>query len=86
MNIVEGDVLKDLLPDRLGWLGLRHLVEFGQIVPQGTANAVVRATAIIKDPGRGLPAGLIAMLKVLVGELTHPETEIGKLDAIAPRL
>jgi transposase len=57
-----------------------HLGEFGQIVPQGAANAA-RLIAIVEDPDSGLPADAIATLKVLVGALTHLETEIDKLDA-----
>ena len=57
-----------------------HLGEFGQVVPQGSANAV-RLVAIVEDPDSGLPADAIATLKVLVAALAHLETEIGKLDA-----
>jgi len=57
-----------------------HLGEFGQIVPQGAANAT-RLIAIVKDPDSSLPADAISTLKALVGGLTHLETEIGKLDA-----
>ena len=57
-----------------------HLGEFGQIVPQGAANAA-RLIAIVEDPDSGLPADAIATLKVLVGALTQLEAEIGKLDA-----
>lgn len=57
-----------------------HLGEFGQIAPQGAANAA-RLIAIAEDPDSGLPADAIATLKVLVGTLTHLETEIDKLDA-----
>ena len=57
-----------------------HLGEFGQIVPQGAANAA-RLIAIVEDPDSGLPADAIATLKVLVGALTHLETEIDRLDA-----
>jgi hypothetical protein len=57
-----------------------HLGEFGQIVPQGAANAA-RLIAIVEDPGSGLPADATATLKVLVGTLTHLETEIDKRDA-----
>ena len=56
-----------------------HLAEFGQIVPQGAANAV-RLIAIVEDPDSGLPADAIATLKVLVTALVHLEEEIGKLD------
>lgn len=57
-----------------------HLGEFGQIVPQGEANAA-RLIAIVEDPDSGLPADAIATLTAPVGALTHLETEIGKLDA-----
>ena len=57
-----------------------HLGEFGQIVPQGAANAA-RLIAIVDDPDGGLPADAVATLKVLVSTLTHLEAEIGKLDA-----
>lgn len=57
-----------------------HLTEFGQIVPQGAANAA-RLIAIVEDPDSGLPADAIATLKVLVAALAHLEAEIGKLDA-----
>ncbi|SOC23980.1 transposase [Rhodobacter maris] len=56
-----------------------HLGEFGQIVPQGAANAA-RLIAVVEDPS-GLPADAVATLKVLVATLAHLETEIGKLDA-----
>jgi transposase len=57
-----------------------HLGEFGQIVPQGAANAA-RLIAIVEDPESGLPADAIATLKVQVSTLTRLETGIGKLDA-----
>ncbi len=57
-----------------------HLTEFGQIVPQGAANAV-KLIAIVEDPDSGLPEDAIGTLKVLVGALAHLEAEIGKLDA-----
>ncbi|MEE4189349.1 MAG: IS110 family transposase, partial [Roseobacter sp.] len=57
-----------------------HLGEFGQIVPQGAANAA-RLISIVEDPDSGLPADAAATLKVLVSALTHVETEISKLDA-----
>jgi transposase len=56
-----------------------HLTEFGQVVPQGAANAV-RLIAIVEDPDSGLPLDAIVTLKVLVAALTHLEAEIGKLD------
>ncbi|MFZ3584247.1 IS110 family transposase [Loktanella sp. DJP18] len=57
-----------------------HLTEFGQIVPQGAANAS-KLIAIVEDPESGLPADAIPTLKVLVAALSHLKTEIGKLDA-----
>lgn len=57
-----------------------HLAEFGQIVPQGAANAA-RLIAIVEGPDSGLPADATATLKVLVAALAHLESEIAKLDA-----
>jgi transposase len=57
-----------------------HLTEFGQIVPQGAANAS-KLIAIVEEPASGLPADAMETLKVLVAALTHLEAEIGKLDA-----
>lgn len=57
-----------------------HLTEFGQIVPQGAANAV-RLIAIVEAHDSGLPDDAIGTLKVLVAALAHLEVEIGKLDA-----
>ena len=57
-----------------------HLAEFGQVVPQGAANAA-RLIAIVDDPGCVLPADAIPTLKVLIAALAHLEAEIGKLDA-----
>jgi transposase len=57
-----------------------HLGEFGQIVPQGAANAA-RLIAIVEDRDSGLPVDAIATLEVLVAALRHLEAEIGKLDA-----
>lgn len=57
-----------------------HLTEFGQIVPQGAANAA-KLIAIVEEPDSGLPADAMGTLKVLVAALTHLEAEIGKLDA-----
>lgn len=57
-----------------------HLGEFGQIVPQGAANAA-RLIAIVEDPESGLPADAVPTLKVLIAALAHMKTEIGKLDA-----
>ena len=56
-----------------------HLTEFGQIVPQGAANAA-RLIALVEDTGSSLPADAVATLKVLVTALGHLEEEIGKLD------
>ncbi len=52
-----------------------HLTEFGQIVPQGAANAS-KLIAIVEDPDSGLPADAIPTLKVLIMALTHLEAEI----------
>ncbi len=57
-----------------------HLAEFGQIVPQGAANAA-RLIAIVENQDSDLPADAIATLKVLVAALIHLETEIARLDA-----
>lgn len=57
-----------------------HLTEFGQIVPQGAANAS-KLIAIVEDPDSGIHADAIATLKVLVLALAHLEAEIGKLNA-----
>jgi len=57
-----------------------HLTEFGEVVPQGAANAS-RLIGIVEDPESALPAGAIPTLKVLVAALAQLEVEIGKLDA-----
>lgn len=57
-----------------------HLTEFGQVVPQGAANAA-RLIAIVEDPDNGLPADAVATLTVLVEALSHLEAEIGRLNA-----
>ena len=57
-----------------------HLTEFGQIVPQGAANAS-KLIAVVEDPESGIPADAITTLKLLVMALAHLETEIGKLNA-----
>ena len=57
-----------------------HLAEFGQIVPQGAANAA-RLIAIVENQDSDLPADAIATLKVLVAALAYLESEIGQLDA-----
>jgi len=36
------------------WLDAGHLMEFGEVVPQGAPNAE-RLIAIIEDPASGLP-------------------------------
>ena len=57
-----------------------HLAEFGQIVPQGAANAA-RLIAIVEDPDSDLPADALTTLKVLIAALSHLEAEISRLDA-----
>ncbi len=57
-----------------------HLSEFGQVVPQGAANAP-KLIAIVDDPESGLPADAVPTLKVLITALTQLEAEIVKLDA-----
>ncbi|MGB3408197.1 MAG: IS110 family transposase [Jannaschia sp.] len=57
-----------------------HLGEFGQVVPQGAANAS-KLIAIVEDSDSGLPADAIPTLKVLVAALAQFEAEIGKLDS-----
>ncbi|MDF1774372.1 MAG: IS110 family transposase [Pseudophaeobacter sp. bin_em_oilr2.035] len=57
-----------------------HLAEFGEIVPQGAANAS-KLIALVEDPECTLPADAIPTLKVLVSTLTQLEEEISKLDA-----
>lgn len=61
-----------------------HLGEFGQVVPQGAANAT-KLIAIIQDPACDLPADAIPTLKVLVAALAQLEAEIGKLDTEVAR-
>jgi transposase len=61
-----------------------HLTEFGQIVPQGAANAA-KLIAIVEEPSSGLPLDAIATLKVLVAALVHLEAEIGKFDSEVTR-
>jgi transposase len=56
-----------------------HLSEFGQIVPQGAANAT-KLIAIVEGPECALPSDAIPTLKVLVATLAQLEAEIGKLD------
>src|SRR6056297_1772719 len=52
-----------------------HLGEFGQVVPQGAANAT-KLIAIVEDPTSGLPADAIPTLKTLIAALAHMEAEI----------
>ena len=56
-----------------------HLGEFGQVVPQGVANAT-KLIAIVEGPECALPCDAIPTLKVLVATLAQLEAEIGKLD------
>ena len=55
-----------------------HLSEFGQVVPQGAANAS-KLIAIVEDPTSGLPADAIPTLKTLIAALAHMEAEIKEL-------
>ena len=57
-----------------------HLTEFGQVVPQGAANAS-KLIAIVEDPESGLPADASTTLKALIAALAYLEAEIGTLDA-----
>lgn len=56
-----------------------HLSEFGQVVPQGAANAS-KLVAIINDPESGLPPEATATLQVLIGTLAQLEAQIAELD------
>ena len=56
-----------------------HLGEFGQIVPQGAANAS-KLIAIVEDPESDLPVVALPTLKVLIAALRQLESEIGQLD------
>ena len=56
-----------------------HLTEFGQIVPQGAANAS-KLIAIVEDPECDLPADAVPTPKVLIAAPAQLEAEIGKLD------
>ena len=47
-----------------------HLAEFGQVVPQGAANAS-KLIAIVEDPDSGLPVEATATLQVLIGTLAY---------------
>ncbi|KEO51145.1 hypothetical protein DT23_18925 [Thioclava indica] len=57
-----------------------HLTEFGQIVPQGAANAS-KLIAIVEDADNALPVDAIPTLQVLVSALAHLRAQIAKLDA-----
>ena len=57
-----------------------HLAEFGQVVPQGAANAS-KLIAIVEDPESGLPADAVPTLGILIAALAHLEAEIGQLDS-----
>ncbi|MCW2304668.1 transposase [Rhodovulum sulfidophilum] len=57
-----------------------HLAEFGQVAPQGAANAS-KLIAIVDDPESGLPAEATATLQVLIGTLAQLEAQIAELDA-----
>ena len=56
-----------------------HLCKFGQVVPQGAANASKLIT-IVENPESSLPADAVPTLKVLISALAQLEAEIGKLD------
>ena len=56
-----------------------HLTEFGQVVPQGAANAS-KLIAIVEAQESGLPAEAIPTLKTLIAALVHMEAEIKELD------
>lgn len=57
-----------------------HLAEFGEVVPQGAANAA-RLSAIIEDPASGLPEEARATLLVLIETKTRLDNQIAKLNA-----
>lgn len=57
-----------------------HLNEFGQIVPQGVANAS-KLVAIVEGSECELPINAIATFQALIATLGYFETEIAKLDA-----
>ncbi|UWR39491.1 IS110 family transposase [Sulfitobacter sp. W074] len=57
-----------------------HLNEFGQIVPQGVANAS-KLVALVECSECELPMEAIATFQALIATLRHFETEIAKLDA-----
>ncbi len=58
---------------------LGHWSEFGQVVPQGAANAS-KLIAIVEDPESDLPADAVPTLKVLISALARLEEEIRTLD------
>lgn len=57
-----------------------HLTEFGEVVPQGAANAACLST-IIEDPASCLPEEARATLLVLVETKTRLDDQITKLNA-----
>jgi len=57
-----------------------HLTEFGEVVPQGAANAK-RLSAIVEDAASGLPDEARATLLVLIETKTRLDDQIGKLNA-----
>ena len=57
-----------------------HLTEFGEVVPQGAANAA-RLSAIIEDPSSGLPEEARATLSVLIETKIRLDDQIAKLNA-----
>jgi transposase len=56
-----------------------HLSEFGQVAPQGAANAL-KLIAIVENPESNLPADAAPTLKVLISALARLEAEIRTLD------
>lgn len=57
-----------------------HLTEFGEVVPQGAANAA-RLSSIIVDPASGLPEEARATLLVLIETKIRLDDQIAKLNA-----
>jgi len=57
-----------------------HLTEFGEVAPQGAANAA-RLIAIIEDPAGCLPEEARATLLVLIETKTRLDDQIAKLNA-----
>jgi len=57
-----------------------HLTEFGEVVPQGAANAK-RLIAIVEDAASGLPDDARATLLVLIETKIRLDDQILKLDA-----